>query len=110
MKATYLLDTNICIYIARQHPISVLGRFEQLRQGDVAMSFITHGELMFGAEKSMRRDETMEKLARLTELIPVLLPDHQIPLHYAQIRAQLERSGTPIGANDNVDRRPCTVG
>jgi len=45
MAATYLLDTNICIYIAKNHPIQVMRRFEQLQPGDVAMSFITYGEL-----------------------------------------------------------------
>ena len=100
MTATYLLDTNICIYIAKQRPQAVLKRFEQLKQGEVVMSFITHGELMFGAEKSRRRDETIEKLNRLTELIPVVLPDPATALHYGKIRSHLEQAGTPIGAND----------
>ena len=52
MSAKYLLDTNICIYIAKHHPVNVMRRFEQLRPGDVSMSFITHGELLFGAEKA----------------------------------------------------------
>ncbi len=100
MTAIYLLDTNICIYIARQRPLAVLKRFEQLQQGEVVMSFITHGELMFGAEKSQHRDETIEKLNRLTEFIPVVLPSPSTALHYGDIRAQLKRAGTPIGAND----------
>ena len=100
MTTSYLLDTNICIYIARQRPLAVLKRFEQLQQGEMVMSFITLGELMFGAEKSQYRDETIEKLNRLTELIPVVLPDPATALHYGQIRSHLERAGTPIGAND----------
>ena len=38
----YLLDTNICIYIAKRKPAAVLSRFQQLRPGDVGMSVITY--------------------------------------------------------------------
>lgn len=100
MAPIYLLDTNICIYIAKHHPLKVFKRFEQLQQGDVAMSFITHGELIFGAEKSQYRDQTIEKLNKLIEYIPVIFPEYQTAKHYGNIRAHLERSGKPIGAND----------
>jgi len=96
----YLLDTNICIYIAKHHPLQVRKRFEELQEGDVGMSFVTHGELMFGAEKSQFRDQTVEKLNRLIEIIPVVFPDHKIIVHYAEIRAGLEQSGRLIGASD----------
>ena len=46
----YLLDTNICIYIAKGQPLAVRARFEQHALHDVAMSTITLGELRFGAE------------------------------------------------------------
>jgi tRNA(fMet)-specific endonuclease VapC len=96
----YLLDTNICIYIAKHHPLQVRKRFEQLQTGEVGMSFITHGELMFGAEKSQYRNKTIEKLNRLIEIIPIVFPDSQIAAHYGEIRAVLARSGKLIGAND----------
>ena len=75
-------------------------RFEQLQQGDVVMSFITHGELTFGAEKSQHWDATFRNLNRLTELIPVIWPDPATTFHYGEIRFHLERAGTPIGSND----------
>ena len=57
MRLRYLLDTNICIYIAKNRPDAVLNRFKQLSVGEVAMSVITHGELCYGACKSRRREE-----------------------------------------------------
>ena len=51
----YLLDTNICIYIQRQKPVGVLARFEKIKPGDAAISVITWGELLYGAEKSKKR-------------------------------------------------------
>jgi len=100
MLPHYLLDTNICIYIAKHHPLQVRKRFEQLKTGDVGMSFITHGELLLGAEKSQYRNKTLEKLQRLIEFIPVIYPEPNMAKHYAEIRAYLERMGQPIGAND----------
>ncbi len=100
MLPCYLLDTNICIYIAKHHPLQVRKRFEQLQTGEVGMSFITHGELMFGAKKSQSEGKTIEKLRRLIEIIPVVYPNTEIASHYGEIRAFLERSGQPIGAND----------
>lgn len=100
MSPRFLLDTNICIFIAKRRPPEVLRRFEQLQVGDVAMSIITYGELYFGAEKSQHAEEAHKKLERLAELVPVLpLPDNAA-IHYGRIRSLLERTGKPIGAND----------
>ena len=96
----YLLDTNICIYIAKQRPPSVAARFAKLAAGSVGMSLITYGELRYGAEKSSQRGSTLEKLERLKSIIPVITPDAAVGERYGAIRAHLERAGTPIGNND----------
>ena len=54
MAVRYLLDTNICIYIAKHNPPAVRARFEQLSADALAMSVITLGELQHGAEKKAR--------------------------------------------------------
>lgn len=100
MALQYLLDTNICIYIARQRPPEVAKRFANLAAGSVGMSLVTFGELRFGAEKSARREESLATLNRLVELIPVLAADAAVGEVYGAVRAQLERAGTPIGNND----------
>lgn len=43
MRARYLLDTNICIYIARERPPQVLERFEKLAPDEAVISVITCG-------------------------------------------------------------------
>ena len=97
MALRYLLDTNICIYIAKQRPPAVARRFADLAAGSVGMSLITFGELRFGAEKSTRRDETFATLVRLNELIPVIEPATEVGETYGMLRARIERAGTPIG-------------
>ena len=96
----FLLDTNICIYIAKQHPPEVLSRFRRLKPGELCMSAITFGELLYGAARSSRRDEAIKTLHQLTTLIPVLALAAEVGEHYGAIRAELEESGRPIGNND----------
>ena len=100
MALRYLLDTNICIYIAKQRPTSVLERFETLEVGTVAMSIITYGELMYGAEKSQHSKKSMGALEELARLIPPLPLSLEVGKHYARIRASLEKKGMTIGNND----------
>lgn len=100
MAACYLLDTNICIYIAKHNPPAVRARFEQHGASELAMSVITLGELRHGAEKSHARDKSLATIAKLEASIRVAPVNEAIGRHYGQIRAQLEVSGLPIGNND----------
>lgn len=96
----YLLDTNICIYIAKHRPPAVRQRFEQLPASAVAMSIITLGELRFGAAKSQQPQAALQSVNHLAGVVAV----HPLPLaaaeHYGDIRAHLQRSGQIIGNND----------
>jgi tRNA(fMet)-specific endonuclease VapC len=95
-----LLDTNICIYIARNRPPSVAERFAQAAPGSLGISLITWGELCFGADKSNDPLRAHERLVRFIADVPVHTPGSETGLHYGEIRATLERAGTPIGNND----------
>ena len=96
----YLLDTNICIYIIKQQPPSVLQKFEQMKIGDLAMSLVTYGELEYGALRSQNPTKAMQVLEELACYIPVLDMPQAVAKTYAQIRADLANKGTPIGNND----------
>jgi tRNA(fMet)-specific endonuclease VapC len=100
VTARYLLDTDICIYIAKARPPEVAQRLESLAPGAVAMSVVTLGELAFGAQRSQARERAMENLTRLNELIPALDLPESAGRHYGRIRAALNAAGTPIGNND----------
>ena len=100
MAVTYLLDTNICIYIQKHKPVSVLTRFKELQPGEASISIITWGELLYGAEKSTRKNDVLEILHEFSILVPVLsMPEHAGKT-YGAIRAYLESQGKPIGNND----------
>lgn len=96
----YLVNTSICIYIAKRKPPEVLRRFQNLRPGDVGMSVVTHLELVYGAWKSRDRDANLQRIEGLERLIPVLPLDMSVSTHYGRLRAELDSQGTPIGAYD----------
>lgn len=100
MAARYLLDTNICIYIRQQRPPEVLARFEKLKAGEAAISVITYGELLYGAEKSRHRAIALGRLTQLISYLPVLELPESAAREYGQIRAALEAKGEMIGGND----------
>jgi len=100
MEARYLLDTNICIYIRREKPDLVLRRFRGLKQGEAALSVITFGELVYGAEKSAQRTAALKLLRELAQVLPVLGLPETAAEAYGTIRAELERKGQMIGNND----------
>ena len=100
MSVRYLLDTNICIYIAKHHPTAVRERFARHTASELAMSVITLGELRFGAEKSQSREKTLASLAQIELMIQVMPLPENAGVHYGQIRATLQGSGQTIGNND----------
>ncbi|MBO0614198.1 type II toxin-antitoxin system tRNA(fMet)-specific endonuclease VapC [Thiothrix fructosivorans] len=100
MVLKYLLDTNICIYIAKHKPPEVLARFNELEAGEVAMSVVTYGELYNGAMKSQHQAVALQKLAQLLTFIPALPLADTVGQHYGEIRSHLEQAGTTIGNND----------
>ena len=100
MTLRYLLDTNICIYIAKRKPLTASQKLEKMEIGEVAMSAITYGELLFGAEKSQQPVKTKKILEELITLIPPLELTLETCEHYANIRAVLEKQGKSIGNND----------
>lgn len=100
MYVRYLLDTNICIYIAKYHPPAVHRHFLQHTADELVMSVITLGELRCAAEKSQVRDKALASIQNLQESIRVAQLTPQVGIQYGRIRAALESCGRPIGNND----------
>ena len=100
MTIRYLLDTNICIDIAKHNPPAVRERFSQHSAAALAMSTITMCELRFGAEKTQSPEKAWLALQHLQSLIQVAPLTDSVATHYGEIRATLERSGQIIGDND----------
>jgi tRNA(fMet)-specific endonuclease VapC len=96
----YLLDTNICIYIRKKKPERVSERFHRVGSGEVAISVITYGELLYGANKSAQRARSVATVQEFVSIVPPLpLPENAAEA-YGLIRAELEGRGEMVGPND----------
>jgi tRNA(fMet)-specific endonuclease VapC len=95
----YLLDTNILSDLIRNPSGHAARRLAVV--GDVAActSIVVACELRYGAAKKGSR-QLAERVEILLESLEVLPLDKESDRHYAEIRAQIERKGKPIGAND----------
>lgn len=100
MAVRYLLDTNICIYIAKHSPPKVRARFARHSADELVMSVVTLGELRHSAEKSQAREKALTTLQQLETSIRVAPLTEAAGQHYGQIRAALESAGHIIGNND----------
>ena len=95
-----LLDTNICIYLIKRKPPSVLKRFDALEAGTLAVSSITVAELEFGVQKSQYPSQNQQALEQFLLPLMILDFDHKAARAYGKIRAWLESRGKTIGALD----------
>jgi len=82
-----MLDTNICIYLMKNHPPSFGERFAQCYVGEVIMSAVTYAELSYGIECSGERmAQNQIALDLLIEDIPVMVFDPAAGRAYAKVR------------------------
>jgi tRNA(fMet)-specific endonuclease VapC len=96
----YLLDTDICIYVRQRKPEIVFRQFDKLAPGQAAISVITFGELLYGANKSVERERSLKTLSEFFRLVPPLpLPEKSGEV-YGFIRSDLEVRGEIISNND----------
>jgi tRNA(fMet)-specific endonuclease VapC len=95
----YLLDTNICIYVIKRRPEFLLERFNR-NTPYLAISAITLAELLHGAAKSSDPERSLAVVEDFCSRLELLAYGAKAAQHYGQIRADLERRGTPIGVND----------
>jgi tRNA(fMet)-specific endonuclease VapC len=98
----FLLDTNICIYIIKQKPSEVLEKFNNYQVGDIGISSITVAELEFGIQKSQFPSKNRQALAQFLLPLQVADFDNTAAIVYGNIRAKLEKQGTPIGSLDTL--------
>lgn len=99
---TFLLDTNICLYIIKGRHQQVLARLQSLEISSVGISTITLSELEYGVSKSTKPAQNKLALAGFVAPLEILPFDDQAALRYGQIRAHLERQGTPTGPLDTL--------
>jgi len=95
----YLLDTNIVSDLVRYPDGRVAQHIRRIGDTQVCTSIIVAAELRYGAAKkqSPRLAAQIEAVLGGLEVLPWKAP---VDVVYGMLRAQLERIGRPISAND----------
>jgi tRNA(fMet)-specific endonuclease VapC len=95
-----MLDTNICIAIIKQKPKDIMQKFSVYQVGDICISSVTLAELRYGVAKSQSQEKNQAALDEFILPLEIADFDAKAALYYGNLRATLEKKGTPIGALD----------
>ncbi len=95
-----LLDTNICIAIIKRKSPQVLKRLTAYKVGNIGISSVTLAELEFGVAKSQYVEKNQAALDEFILPLELAIFDREAARVYGQVRAALEKKGTPIGSLD----------
>jgi len=95
----YMLDTDMCSYVMKRNDM-VVKRLERLAVDEVCISVISKAELLFGIELSPRREQDGNALSAFLQYAEVVDFSDRAAIFYAKVRADLQKRGTMIGAND----------
>ena len=96
----FMLDTNTCIYIIKQKPSEVIERFKRTKISQIGISSITLSELFYGVSKSSKPKQNQVALAQFIAPLVIMPYGDEVAQYYGDIRANLEKQGTPIGSLD----------
>jgi tRNA(fMet)-specific endonuclease VapC len=95
-----MLDTDMCIYVIKRQPVSVIRRLHRTNVQEICISSITLSELEYGVSKSTRPDQNKLALTGFLAALQVMPYADEAAQQYGPLRAELEKLGTPIGSLD----------
>jgi len=98
----YWLDTNVIIqYWNKRHPLLTQRFDREIKRSQIVVSIITVFELRYGVAKSQHRERNQARFDYFFQLpVSVVEFDIEDAAEAGEIRATLERAGTPIGPYD----------
>ncbi|MFN5857218.1 MAG: type II toxin-antitoxin system VapC family toxin [Pseudanabaenaceae cyanobacterium] len=97
---TYLLDTNVCIQYLTRSNSPIATRMAAVSRHTIFLCDVVKAELYYGASKSSRRVENLALFENFFSVFTSFAFDDKSAKIYGEIRAELERRGTPIGPYD----------
>lgn len=100
MPVRYLLDTNTASYVIKGNFPRVRERLLKVPMAEVGISAVTEAELRFGVARkpgAIRLKTAVEEFLLRVEVLPW---DSAAAEQYAEVRADPERTGKPMGNLD----------
>lgn len=97
---SYLLDTDICIYILNGASDALKKRFRGVMRQRLCVSSLTEAELCYGALHSARPQANQERIQAFLDPLEILPFDSRAAREFAQVKQTLVKQGLPSGAID----------
>ncbi|EPT0530255.1 PIN domain-containing protein [Proteus mirabilis] len=105
MKKVYMLDTNICSFIMREQPISLLEKLQKcvMNHDTIVISAITYSEMRFGAIGKQASPKHNRLVDAFCERVDAILAWDKAAVDATTvIKKCLSDVGLPIGNNDSA--------
>lgn len=96
----YLLDTNVCVTYLNHRNALLDQRYLSVPTDDKIICSIVRAELFYGAFKSQRQPGSVLQMESFLAGHPNLDFDVVAARFFGELRADLQRKGTPIGSYD----------
>ena len=96
----YMLDTNAIIMAVRHPDWPICERIKRHIGGDLCISSVTYGELVYGIQKSSAPEKNRIAVTQILLGIRILSFDGKAAEHFGDIFADLERKHQRIGDRD----------
>lgn len=95
----YMLDTNILSALAKNPQGPLFHRLAAHSPEAICTSIIVASEIQYGLHRgaSAKVRQQMQAILSAIDILPLEAP---ADTHYGEIRAELEKAGQPISAND----------
>ncbi len=90
----YLLDTNICIHFFNGNQ-KIAQHFRSTGAENIAISGIVLAELYFGAYKSIKVNENLEKIELFRHEVEVISDSAESAKVFGKLKAELKNIGRP---------------
>lgn len=100
MSELYMLDTDTCAFVLRRTSDTLLERIQAVPVVQQVMSVVTYAELLYGVQVSSKKKANQAAVEALALHLAILEWTRDAVRCYAEIRADLKKKGSMIGAND----------
>jgi tRNA(fMet)-specific endonuclease VapC len=97
---TYMLDTVIASDVIKGKNRNVIRRLTDVPIKDIAISAVTEGELLFGLAKRGNPQALAKVIQEFLIRVDVLPWDRDAAAAYGNLRADCEKRGVTLSAND----------
>lgn len=97
-----MLDTDIASYVIKGNAPAIDAHLQSLDVMQVCISAVTRAELRFGVQRLAVPNRLAAEVEKFLSGVHTLAWDEVAADQFAEVRAALERGGTPIGSMDTM--------